>query len=463
MLEQQWAGPPPMAAQPMGIQSTAGAVPVVNEKGEVSMKKVKVQRYVSGKRPEYAPASSDEEEEDEDDFTAPKTASLQQQAIGSPKHSQVELTETELSDPRLRRLLSRQVSGPPRRIEQPEVIEGEESDEDATPLATPATADSGASKHRLADADADSDSAEEAEVDEDVLASRRQRLRECAMNKIQQEEEVLGKEDEGSEESSEEDSSEYSEETDSEAEGPRMRPVFVRKRDRLTIQQKEAAQQSTKQSESEQRRRAEERRREMLRLIEQENRATAPPAAGGLADRGSVGLVGVGAELKHDNVTTNAKLEDVNTDDEADDAEYEAWKLRELRRLKRDKEEQEALQKEREEGKYKFLQKYYHRGAFFLDTEEEVLKRDFSATTLDDHFDKSILPKVMQVKNFGRSGRTKYTHLVDQDTTTFDSPWAADTQINHKFAATAAGGLKQIESTSKKRPSSISSSSSVRK
>ena len=35
MLEaSQWAGPPPMAAQPMGIQSTAGAVPVVNEKGK---------------------------------------------------------------------------------------------------------------------------------------------------------------------------------------------------------------------------------------------------------------------------------------------------------------------------------------------------------------------------------------------------------------------------------------------
>ena len=41
------------------------------------MKKVKVQRYVSGKRPEYAPASSDEAESDEDDFTAPKTAILQ--------------------------------------------------------------------------------------------------------------------------------------------------------------------------------------------------------------------------------------------------------------------------------------------------------------------------------------------------------------------------------------------------
>jgi len=94
-------------------------------------------------------------------------------------------------------------------------------------------------------------------------------------------------------------------------------------------------------------------------------------------------------------------------------------------------------------GKYKFLQKYYHRGAFYLDEENDVLKRDFAQATLEDHFDKTILPKVMQVKNFGRCGRTKYTHLVDQDTTKFDSPWYAESSSNIKFHNERGGGMRQ--------------------
>lgn len=53
------------------------------------------------------------------------------------------------------------------------------------------------------------------------------------------------------------------------------------------------------------------------------------------------------------------------------------------------------------------------------------------------------IPFSFQVKNFGRSGRTKYTHLVDQDTTQFDAPWTADTAQNLKFQAQHAGGMKQ--------------------
>lgn len=34
---------------------------------------------------------------------------------------------------------------------------------------------------------------------------------------------------------------------------------------------------------------------------------------------------------------------------------------------------------------------------FLQDQEQDVFKRDFSAPTLEDHFNKTILPKVMQV------------------------------------------------------------------
>lgn len=197
---------------------------------------------------------------------------------------------------------------------------------------------------------------------------------------------------------------------------------------------------------------AEQRRKETLRLVEETIKKEQQQV------------------LKEKN---EPNLDSINTDDENDEIQYEAWKLRELKRVKRDREEREALEKERLEierlrnmseedrrlelrlnpkqvtnkavkGKYKFLQKYYHRGAFYIDKEDEVFKRDFAQATLEDHFDKTVLPKVMQVKNFGRSGRTKYTHLVDQDTTQFDSPWSSETPQNVKFHSAQAGGVKQV-------------------
>lgn len=45
----------------------------------------------------------------------------------------------------------------------------------------------------------------------------------------------------------------------------------------------------------------------------------------------------------------------------------------------------------------------------------------------------------MQVKNFGRRGRTKWTHLVDQDTTEWDNPLAPDRKLISKREAKMAG------------------------
>merc|ERR1719270_1725955 len=206
-----------------------------------------------------------------------------------------------------------------------------------------------------------------------------------------------------------------------------------------------------RQAEREAQKMAEERRRQSVRMGEEEVRKTTM------------------AERKADGDTLG--LDDVNTDDENDEVESEAWKVRELRRLKRDREEREAFVKEQAElerfrnltedekraemkinpkeitnkavkGKYKFMQKYYHRGAFYIDEDESVLKRDVSHATLEDKFDKTVLPKVMQVKNFGRSGRTKYTHLVDQDTTQFDAAWSQESATNQKFYRGQAGGTK---------------------
>ncbi|EDV96284.1 microfibrillar-associated protein 1 [Drosophila grimshawi] len=452
---------------PTGIQCTAGAVPIRNEKGEISMQKVKVQRYISGKRPDYARADSSSDESDDDDFVDNRKRLERHKAErhkvellrrNSADKNTAEQDEAEVDDPRLRRLRARPVDVEDlererrerhRHIHEPEMVESaseEEELQDDNNAETQRRIERATNKITLA-SESDTDS----ELSDTELETRRTKLR-ARMLQQQREEEVLQKEDEKQSESSESESSEYEEETESEEENePRLKPLFVRKRDRATIQEKEREAQKQKQLEAEAKRAAKERRRATLRMVEDS----------------------VKKDLEKIKPETNeASIDDVCTADENDEVEYEAWKLRELKRMKRDREERDNSERDKLEiermrnlteeerrqelrsnpklvtnkatkGKYKFLQKYYHRGAFYLDEENDVLKRDFAQATLEDHFDKTILPKVMQVKNFGRCGRTKYTHLVDQDTTKFDSPWYAETSNNMKFHNERAGGMRQ--------------------
>merc|ERR1719309_947805 len=336
-----------------------------------------------------------------------------------------------------------------RRVQEPEIVE--EMETEAEPMDT---------KKDIIRADSDdsddSDSSDE-EMDEDAIIRRRELMRQRALAKAQmgvKQEEVLEKEEEKSGPEDEEEGETTEEETDSEEEeqGARLKPVFVKAKDRLTIQEREREEMKARHAEREAARAAEDRRRQTLRMVEDEVRKSTM------------------AERKEDGEPMG--MDEVKTDDENDEVEYEAWKLRELKRLKRDRDEREELLKEQQElervrnmteeerradmklnpkvitnkatkGKYKFMQKYYHRGAFYNHEEDELLKRDYSGATLEDKFDKTVLPKVMQVKNFGRSGRTKYTHLVDQDTTQFDAAWSQETAQNLKFQLNHSGGMKQ--------------------
>ena len=164
-----------------------------------------------------------------------------------------------------------------------------------------------------------------------------------------------------------------------------------------------------------------------------------------------------------------------DTDGLDDAVEYQAWRQREFERLYRTINTQEAADAEEEERARRrrmtdaevraelasqgrdverekiearkakprlgFLQKYHHKGAFYIDDDTvqeavrntnvtnagaegsgegsaDVRKQDLNKSTGFDRFDKKSLPKVMQVRgnDFFKKGRSKHTHLADVDT-----------------------------------------------
>ncbi|ROV89582.1 hypothetical protein VMCG_09932 [Cytospora schulzeri] len=252
-----------------------------------------------------------------------------------------------------------------------------------------------------------------------------------------------GKGGESSEESgSSEDSDEDEDESSSEEEeAPRrlmVRPKFISKAQRANPQpdpsQKEADEEA-------------QRRADADALVEaQIQKDLAARAAG----------------KKHWDDDSDSEAEEVDDADGVDpEAEYAAWKLRELKRLKRAREAVEAREREiaekerrqnlteeeraaedealvarqREEkegrGKMGFMQKYYHKGAFYQDDlkTEGLDKRDLmGARFADEVKNRELLPQALQMRDMtklGKKGATKYRDLKSEDTGSwgrFDDP-----------------------------------------
>ncbi|KAL1593336.1 hypothetical protein SLS60_010944 [Paraconiothyrium brasiliense] len=236
----------------------------------------------------------------------------------------------------------------------------------------------------------------------------------------------------GSESGSSEDSSE--EESSSEEEAPKklLRPVFLKKgqRDKVAAPVKTAEEVAAEE---------EQRRQEQTKALVQEQieQRAAAKAAG---------------KKDWDDDVEEADINAVDDTDNLDpEAEYAAWRLREFKRIKRerlaieeaeaeraeierrrnlteaerDAEDREFLEKQKEErgdrGQMQFMQKYFHKGAFFQEDLAELGldKRNLMGARFEDQTDRQVLPEYMQIRDMtklGKKGRTRYRDMKSEDT-----------------------------------------------
>ena len=236
--------------------------------------------------------------------------------------------------------------------------------------------------------------------------------------------------------------SESEESSSSEDEAPKLlRPTFIRKDQRKETERTEDIKSSEEMwAEEEARRKA-----KADAMIQEQLEKDAAARAAGKKD------------WDDDEVVEVEQVDD--TDGLDPETERAAWKLRELKRVKREREAIETAEREREEverrrnltqeereaedkeflneqkevregkGKMSYMQKYFHKGAFFQDDEtaEALANRDIMGSQYADGVtNRELLPQYMQIRDMtklGRKSRTKYKDLKTEDT----GRWGLDT------------------------------------
>ncbi|KAF9354180.1 Microfibrillar-associated protein 1 [Mortierella sp. NVP85] len=428
------------------MSSKRAGLPSLNSTSKKeALQPVKVQRYRAGKAPEgYVDPALQSSDEDEDDSstTARRAGGIQVAAAqNEPPRMAYQVLNIERMTKERQMEKGQKAGGSSssdRRLARLEAMQVEDRR---------SRGDTRSRQRDASDDDEEDEAAEDEEEDEEEAALRRRKAaRARAMREQEEEEELWGKGEEEEEEEEEdtrkgkarreaeesEGSSEYtsgSEEESSEDEStPRrklMKPVFVPKSQRITIEEPVNADEAYEKAEKIRQEEIEERKKESHQILKDY-------------------IARQAVEEEVPDVDNMADVDDTDGLDE--EAEFEAWKLRELKRIKRDREELEAREAEKaeierrrelteeervkEDLEYlakkakeeqaskgpKTIEKYHHKGAFFMDSEHAILKRSTAEPTPDAVKNIQALPKIMQVRNFGRAGQTKYTTLKDQDT-----------------------------------------------
>ncbi|CAO3672012.1 unnamed protein product [Umbelopsis ramanniana] len=329
-----------------------------------------------------------------------------------------------------------------------------------------ARADESGRRRRRFEEDEPAEAKEESE-DEDEIAAQRQRMKQRALEqrKLQEAEASRLQEampiEEEEDEDEEEGSTEYETDSSEEYVAPKLvKPVFIPKDRRATVMEKERIAEAEEAAERQRLERLEQRKLESHQL---------------LADQLKKDVMG--EEIDPDSAAGPPDVDDTDGVDE--EAEFEAWKIRELLRIKRDKEERIARDREREEierrrempeeerlkedleraresrkkdrSKHQFMQKYYHKGAFYQDNDDEIFKRDYEVATESEINKKEMLPEVMQVKKFGMAGQTKYKHLAAEDTTDKTSAWMQKSDVNRRTMKRMGGMKDEFDRHNKRR------------
>eukprot|EP00922_Rhytidocystis_sp_ex-Travisia-forbesii_P054293 GHVS01080517.1.p1 GENE.GHVS01080517.1~~GHVS01080517.1.p1 ORF type:complete len:463 (+),score=101.92 GHVS01080517.1:79-1467(+) len=413
----------------------------------------RVQRYWPGKAPDFAGVDSEEEFEAE---------------VGEEDAREVEeiTVDTSLQDRRLERIhqaaaeesinerIRRRREELEKIAKENEVLSDSEDDEECTE----GRRRSAAKGNDLSKVEEDvvvlGKKTVKKEEDDDAIAARRVKMRERAKAHRMEEESKLEEEAANHQAGNEEvyESSEYddSESDNDDTMGHALhKPVFVPKTKRNTVQEKEL-------EEMEEIARAEDKKKKLAERKHQSHQLLVDALHREEQEASVMTSIA-------DDVSDNEMPDDADDLNEAE--EYELWKIRELKRIKRDKEEREARTRfleeiERRRGmtdeerriddrrldagmpmrekkfKYAFMQKYYHRGAFFQDKavsgQEPLYLRDYAAPVGEDKLDKHTLPHAMKLRRgqFGKQGQSKHTHLMDVDTTDVTAPWSTEVPLN---------------------------------